>query len=67
MEGEDLVETAPMPEGLVAWVQAFVERHHVDQPFVKRKRKRVKGEERGGDGRANEFSPVPVRQRGTRG
>ena len=67
MEGEDLVETAPMPEGLVAWVQAFVERHHVDQPFVKRKRKRVKGEERGGDGRANELSPVPVRRRGTHG
>jgi Protein of unknown function (DUF3305) len=67
MEGEDLVEVAPMPEGLIAWVQAFVERHHVDQPFVKRKRKRVKGEELGGDPPANGLSPTPVRQRGTRG
>jgi Protein of unknown function (DUF3305) len=65
MEGEDLVEVAPMPEGLIAWVQAFVERHHVDQPFVKRKR--VKGEERGGDPPANGLSPAPVRQRGTHG
>jgi Protein of unknown function (DUF3305) len=63
MEGEDLVEAAPMPEGLVAWVQAFVQRHHVDQPFVKRKR--PKGEERGGDGPGNGLSPTPVRQRDT--
>lgn len=64
MEGEDLVEAAPMPEGLVAWVRAFVQRHHVDQPFVKRERKRMKGEEQGGDGRA--YGPsTPVRQRDT--
>ena len=41
MEGDYLVEAVPMPEGLIAWVQAFVERHHVDQPFEKRKRKRT--------------------------
>ena len=40
MEGDDLVEAVPMPDGLIAWVQAFIDRHHVDQPFVKRKRKR---------------------------
>jgi hypothetical protein len=66
MEGEDLVEAAPMPQGLLAWVQAFVERHHVDQPFVKRKRKRVNGGQPGGDDRANGLSP-PVRQRGGHG
>jgi Protein of unknown function (DUF3305) len=65
MEGEDLVEAVPMPQGLLAWVQAFVERHHVDQPFVKRKR--MKGEEPGGDGRASGLSPAPVRRRGTHG
>ncbi|MCP4329951.1 MAG: DUF3305 domain-containing protein [Alphaproteobacteria bacterium] len=37
--GEDIVEGVPMDRGLVAWVQAFVDRHHVDQPFHKRKRK----------------------------
>jgi hypothetical protein len=29
-----------MPPDLVAWVQAFIDRHHVDEPFQKRKRKR---------------------------
>jgi hypothetical protein len=64
MEGDDLVEVAPMPQALIAWVREFVERHHVDQPFVKRKR--TKGAKPGGDGRANGFSPL-VRQRGTHG
>ena len=42
--GEDLVEPVPMPPALVAWLAAFVERHHVEQPFVKRKRDRVEVE-----------------------
>lgn len=67
LEGEDLVEVAPMPEGLIAWVREFVERHHVDRPFEKRKRKRVKGEEPDVDGRADGFPPAPVRRRGTHG
>jgi len=37
--GEDIVEGVPMPGALMAWVQSFVDRHHVEQPFVKRKRK----------------------------
>jgi hypothetical protein len=37
--GEDLVEAVPMPEPIAAWVAAFVARHHVDQPFFKRRRK----------------------------
>ena len=37
--GEDLVEPVVMPPDLIAFVQAFVDRHHVDQPFYKRKRK----------------------------
>jgi hypothetical protein len=39
--GEEVVEAVVMPEGVVAFVQDFVERHHVDQPFHKRKRKRA--------------------------
>jgi hypothetical protein len=52
-----------MPEGLIAWVQAFVERHHVDEPFVKRKRKRAKG----GDGEEERFASPRGRQRGLHG
>jgi Protein of unknown function (DUF3305) len=62
LEGEDLVEAAPMPEGLTAWVQAFIQRHHVDEPFVKRKRERAKGR----DGEANGFAS-PARARGSHG
>lgn len=36
--GEEIVEKVSMPEGLVAWVQAFVTAFHHDDPFVKRKR-----------------------------
>jgi len=62
MEGDDLVEAVIMPEGLIAWVQAFIERHHVDQPFVKRKRKGVKAAGRGAEGEAEGLSAPPVRQ-----
>ncbi|MEM9043874.1 MAG: DUF3305 domain-containing protein [Pseudomonadota bacterium] len=36
--GEELVERVPMPPALIAWVSDFVERHHVEEVFVKRKR-----------------------------
>jgi hypothetical protein len=36
--GEAIVDAVPMPDGLIAWVQAFIDRHHVDQPFEKRRR-----------------------------
>jgi hypothetical protein len=62
LEGEDVVEVTPMSEGLIAWVQAFVQRHHVDEPFVKRKRGRAKGR----DGEANGFAS-PARARGNHG
>lgn len=39
--GEDIVEAVPMPDDLVAWVRDFVDRHHVEEKFVKRKRDRV--------------------------
>lgn len=38
--GEELVEGVPMPPAVQAWVQDFVTRHHVEKPFVKRKRSR---------------------------
>jgi hypothetical protein len=63
LEGEDVVEATPMSEGLIAWLQAFVQRHHVDEPFVKRKRKPGKG----GDGAAKDLASSRVRQRGEHG
>lgn len=37
---DDIVEAVAMPDGLIAWVQDFVGRHHVDEPFRKRRRDR---------------------------
>ena len=37
--GEEEVEGVPMPDAVIAWVQAFIDKHHVDEPFIKRKRK----------------------------
>jgi Protein of unknown function (DUF3305) len=63
LEGDDAVEAVPMPDALIAWVQAFVERHHVDQPFVKRERKRAKG----GNGGLEEREDRPGGRAGQRG
>jgi hypothetical protein len=39
--GDDLVEAVPMPPAVQAVVEAFVAEHHVERPFVKRKRDRA--------------------------
>jgi len=36
--GEEIVEPVLMPDGLIAWIKAFVDRHHVQEKFIKRKR-----------------------------
>lgn len=59
--GEEIVEKIPMPDGLVAWVRDFVEQHHVDEVFVKRRRdkKRVDLVEDGrGDPRVSQLGDV---------
>ena len=38
--GDDIVEPVAMPAAVIAFVQEYVDRHHVDEPFHKRKRKR---------------------------
>ena len=40
--GEEIVEGVPMPEEVVAFVQAFVDTHHKDEVFKKRKRDKAK-------------------------
>ncbi|RMD60765.1 MAG: DUF3305 domain-containing protein [Alphaproteobacteria bacterium] len=37
--GEDIVEPVPMPPEVIAFVDSYVTRYHVDVPFVKFKRK----------------------------
>ena len=40
--GEELVEKVPMPEGLVAYIRDYVELHHEEEVFVKRRRKNAR-------------------------
>jgi hypothetical protein len=41
--GDEIVEGVPMPAAVIAWVKDFVDRHHVERPFVKRKRGKAGG------------------------
>ncbi len=45
--GEELVEAVVMPPDVTAFVQAYINQHHIDEPFKKRKRKRHDPEEFG--------------------
>lgn len=59
--GEEIVELVAMPEGLIDWIKAFIDLHHEDEVFVKRKRKnsRVDLIEDGvGDARISQLSDV---------
>lgn len=58
--GEEIVEGLSMPPEVTAFVEAFVAQHHVDEPFVKRKRKEV-ALDRIGFGKT---PPVRARRRG---
>jgi len=39
--GNDLVDSVPMPDSIREAIEAFIATHHVEQPFVKRKRDSV--------------------------
>ncbi len=39
--GDDIVEKVPMPEGLVALIRDFVEAHHEEEAFQKRRRDKL--------------------------
>jgi hypothetical protein len=39
--GSDLVEQVPMPTAIAETIAAFVAQHHVERPFIKRKRDRA--------------------------
>jgi len=42
--GEDIIEGVAVPDVLAAWIADFIERHHVEEPFVKRRRRRAEKE-----------------------
>ena len=46
--GEDIVEGVVMPIEIAAWVQGFIDKHHVDEPFRKRKQKKAYDPRKGG-------------------
>ncbi len=43
--GEETVEALPMPESIENWIREFVGHNHVETPFKKRKRDRLKIED----------------------
>ena len=36
--GEDIIDGVTMPDAVIAWIQAFIDAHHMDERFFKRKR-----------------------------
>lgn len=53
LDGDEQVDVVAMPEPVVDFIRSFVDEHHVDRVFVKRKRKRyLPPEETGGPPRA---------------
>ena len=58
---EEIVEPVPMPAGMIAWVREWVEFHHSDEKFVKRRRDKVntgKSEDGIGDERIRQAADV---------
>ncbi|RMF02916.1 MAG: DUF3305 domain-containing protein [Alphaproteobacteria bacterium] len=43
--GEEIVEPVPMPEPIIAWIQGFIDEHHQEEKFKKRRRDEVDLEE----------------------
>ncbi len=41
--GDEIVEGVAMPDEVEVWLRAFVDHHHVEEPFRKRKNKRAGG------------------------
>ncbi len=59
--GEEIVEQVPAPPGLVAWIRDFVDTHHVEEEFKKRRRDRLdteRVEDGKGDARVRQTADV---------
>ncbi|VAW11865.1 hypothetical protein MNBD_ALPHA09-1474 [hydrothermal vent metagenome] len=42
---EEIVEKVTMPPDVLIWVEAFIDRHHIDEPFIKRRKTKIKVED----------------------
>ncbi|GAA6180504.1 MULTISPECIES: DUF3305 domain-containing protein [unclassified Shimia] len=59
--GEELLELVPMPEGLIAFLRDFVQTHHEEEIFVKRRRDKKRTdlvEDGRGDARISQLTDV---------
>lgn len=61
--GEDIIGRVPMPDDMIAWVQSFIDQHHIEQPFVKRRRRDHKTEQIESDPFVRHPSEIPVNRR----
>lgn len=41
---DEIVEKVVMPPEIIIWLEAFIERHHVDEPFIKRQKNKISAE-----------------------
>lgn len=57
--GDDVIEKVSMPDAVAAFIQAFVEEHHVEEEFKKRRRDRLNTEEQ-------KFGKIPIFQSHTK-
>lgn len=65
--GEAMIEIVPMPPAMAGWLQEFVEAHHTDEAFIKRRRDRVRVDQREdgkGDARIRQLADVYRAPRG---
>ena len=42
---EDLIEKVPMPDSILEWIKAFINEHHVEETFKKRRRDKLNVED----------------------
>lgn len=59
--GEEIIEKVPMPPGVIAWIAEFIQKHHEDEQFIKRRRDKAhidKTEDGIGDARIRQLSDV---------
>jgi len=67
--GEEIVELVPMPPALIGWISGFIEQHHEEEVFIKRKRDKKRTdliEDGVGDARISQLTDVyraPVRSK----
>jgi len=43
---EDIIEKVPMPDSVLEWIKAFIDEHHVEETFKKRRRDKLNIEEK---------------------